>query len=117
TVANQYISEQAPWSVIKEDRVRAATILNVALRCVDSLNVLFTPFLPFSSQKLHELLGYDDVLAGQLDFRNVSEEGGETHAVLTGDYGSWRRGGGPTDLPVGQRLLEPVPLFKKLDPV
>jgi methionyl-tRNA synthetase len=117
TVANQYVSEQAPWSVIKDDRARAATILNVALQCVDSLKVLFTPFLPFSSQQLHELLGYDDVLAGQLDFRDVTEEEGESHTVLTGDYESWRRGWGPTDLPVGQRLREPVPLFKKLDPV
>jgi methionyl-tRNA synthetase len=48
TLANQYISEQAPWSTIKTDRDRAATVLNVALRCVDSLKVLFAPFLPFS---------------------------------------------------------------------
>src|SRR5205807_6320630 len=64
TLANQYISEQAPWSVIKDDRERAATILNVGLRCVDSLKVLFTPFLPFSSQTVHGMLGYDDVIAG-----------------------------------------------------
>ena len=117
TLANQYISEQAPWSVIKSDRDRAATILYVALRCVDSLKVLFTPFLPFSSQKVHELLGYDDVLAGPLEFRDVADEDGETHTILTGDYDGWRRGWGATDLPAGQRLREPAPLFKKLDPV
>ena len=117
TLVNQYISEQAPWSVIKSDRDRAATILNVALRCVDSLKVLFTPFLPFSSQRLHELLGYDDVLAGQLGFRDVTEEDGSTHTILTGDYRTWRRGWGPTKLPAGQGLREPAPLFKKLDPV
>ena len=38
-----------------------ATILYVALRAIDSLKVLLTPFLPFSSQRLHELLGYDGV--------------------------------------------------------
>ena len=117
TAVNQYISEQAPWSVIKADRARAATILNVALRCVDGLKVLFTPFLPFSSQKLHELMGYDDVLSGPLEFREVEEEEGARHTVLTGDYTGWRRGWGPTDLPAGQRLREPEPLFKKLDPV
>ncbi|TMK69072.1 MAG: methionine--tRNA ligase [Actinobacteria bacterium] len=117
TAVNQYISEQAPWSVIKADRARAATILNVALRCVDGLKVLFTPFLPFSSQKLHELMGYDDVLSGPLEFREVEEEEGARHTVLTGDYSGWRRGWGPTDLPAGQRLREPEPLFKKLDPV
>jgi methionyl-tRNA synthetase len=116
TLANQYVSQQAPWSVIKDDRERAGTILNVALRCVDSLKVVFTPFLPFSSQALHRMLGYDDVIAGDLDIRDV-EDGGETHAILTGEYSSWRRGWEPTELPEGQPLREPAPLFKKLDPV
>jgi methionyl-tRNA synthetase len=117
TLANQYISEQAPWATIKDDRERAATVLNVALRCVDSLKVLFTPFLPFTSQRVHELLGYDDVLTGPLEFRDVTEPGGGTHTFLTGDYAGWRKGWGPTDLPAGQKLREPSPLFEKLDPV
>jgi methionyl-tRNA synthetase len=117
TLANQYISEQAPWATIKDDRERAATVLNVALRCVDALKVLFTPFLPFTSQRVHELLGYDDVLSGPLEFRDVAEPGGGTHTVLTGDYTGWRKGWGPSDLPAGQKLREPSPLFKKLDPV
>ena len=71
TIGNQYVDHQAPWAVIKEDRERAATILYVALRIVDSLKIIFTPFLPFSSQKLHELLGYEGWLAGPLVFREV----------------------------------------------
>jgi methionyl-tRNA synthetase len=117
TLANQYISDQAPWSTIKTDRERAATVLNVSLRCVDSLKVLFTPFLPFTSQRLHELLGYDDVLAGPLEFRDVGGEDGDAHTILSGRYDEWRRGWGPTGLPEGQGLREPAPLFKKLDPV
>ncbi|MCU0491434.1 MAG: methionine--tRNA ligase, partial [Chloroflexaceae bacterium] len=53
---NVYLSEQEPWKVIKTDRQRAATVLYVALRCVDNLKTLFTPVLPFTSQQLHELL-------------------------------------------------------------
>jgi methionyl-tRNA synthetase len=117
TLANQYVSEQAPWTTIKTDRERAATVLNVALRCVDSLKILFTPFLPFTSQRVHELLGYDDVLSGPLEFQDVAEEAGATHTVLTGRYGDWRRGWGPTELAARQKLREPSPLFKKLDPV
>jgi methionyl-tRNA synthetase len=116
TLANQYVSEQAPWSVIKTDRERAGAILNVALRCVDSLKTIFTPFLPFSSQKLHTLLGYDDVLAGPLEFRDVQDDG-ETHTILTGDYSRWRTGWGPSELPAGQRLREPAPLYEKLEPL
>jgi methionyl-tRNA synthetase len=115
SIGNQYVDHQAPWAVIKEDRERAATILYVALRIVDSLKILFTPFLPFSSQKLHELLGYDGWLAGPLVFRDVEEEDGQEHTVLTGDYESWVGAWQPSDLPPGQKLGEPEPLFRKLD--
>jgi methionyl-tRNA synthetase len=113
---NQYTSEQAPWALVKDNRKRAATVLFVALRCVDSLKVLFAPFLPFTSQVVHELLGYEDVLAGALEFREVDEGDGESHLVLTGDYEHWAGAWAPSELPAGRPLPEPRPLFKKLDP-
>ncbi|KPV51908.1 methionine--tRNA ligase [Kouleothrix aurantiaca] len=112
---NQYLSEQEPWKVIKADRERAGTVLYVALRCVDTLKIMMTPFLPFSSQKLHELLGYEGYIAGPLEFRDYTEENGLSHRVLTGDYTSWTGRWEPSALPVGQALRQPAPLFKKLD--
>jgi methionyl-tRNA synthetase len=114
-MVNAYASDQAPWKTIKTDRDRAATVLNVCLRCIDNLKILFTPFLPFSSQTVHELLGHEGVLAGPLEFRTLAEDG-ETHEVLTGEYASWTGAWAPTDLPAGQRLPEPRALFRKLDP-
>jgi methionyl-tRNA synthetase len=113
---NQYVSETAPWALVKTDRERAATVLYVALQAVDSLKVIFTPFLPHTSQQVHELLGYDGWLAGPLEFREVTESDGRTHQVLTGDYSSWVGRWEPSTLPPGQTLLEPRPLFRKLDP-
>ena len=113
---NQYVSDEAPWKALEADRPRAATILNVALRCIDDLKVLFTPFLPFSSQALHEYLGHDGAIAGELELREVEEDGGVSHTVLTGDYASWVGRWEPTTLPPGQVLREPRPLFAKLDP-
>jgi methionyl-tRNA synthetase len=111
---NQYVTEQAPWALVRVDRGRAATVLYVALRAVDSLKTLFTPFLPFTSQRLHELLGYDGWIAGPLEFREVDEDG-QTHEVLTGDYASWVGSWEPSDLRPGQELQVPQPLFRKLD--
>ena len=116
SLGNQYVDHQAPWAAIKEDRKRAGTILYVALRVVDSLKVLFTPVLPFSSQKLHELLGYDGWLAGPLEFREIEEDDGDKHTILAGDYSSWVGSWEPSELPAGQKLREPEPLFRKLDP-
>jgi methionyl-tRNA synthetase len=115
-LVNQYLTENEPWKLIATDRERAGTVLYVALRSVDALKVMFAPFLPFSSQKLHEYLGYEGVIAGLPERRTVREADGSTHDVLTGDYaklmGSWA----PPGLPIGQKLRAPEPLFKKLDP-
>jgi methionyl-tRNA synthetase len=113
--ANRYLNDEAPWALIETDRERAGTILYVALRVVDSLKTLFTPFLPFSAQRLHELLGHDGLLAGPLEFREIDEDG-VAHKVLTGDYESWTGAWAPSELPPGRTLQEPTPLFTKLDP-
>jgi len=114
-LGNVYVAEQAPWTKLDTDRERAATVLFVALRVVDSLKILLLPFLPFSAQRLHELLGYDDVVAGALELETVDEHDDE-HVVLTGDYGAWAGRWEPSKLPAGQALRAPVPLFVKLDP-
>jgi len=115
SLVNQYASEQAPWALIETDRERAGTVLYVSLRAIDSLKTIFTPFLPFTSQVLHELLGYEDTIAGPLELREAGEEGDE-HEVLTGDYESWAGSWAPSELPAGRALPKPHPLFKKLDP-
>ena len=116
TLGNQYVAEQAPWDLLKSDRERAATVLFVALRIVDSLKILLTPYLPFSAQRLHGYLGYDDTISGGLVFEEVDEGDGRTHVVLTGDFGSWSGRWEASILPPGQTLREPSPLFEKLDP-
>ena len=76
---------------------------------------MLTPFLPFSSQKLHEMLGYTDVIAPQPEVREVSENG-LIHRVITGDYASadrWR----VSELAPGHPLPQPMALFKRLDDV
>jgi len=112
---NVYLGTEQPWHTIKTDRERAGTVLYVALRCVDNLKTMLTPFLPFSTQRLHAMLGYDDVIAPQPEVREVAEDQG-SHIVITGEYESrdrWK----PSELPPGRKLPAPEPLFKRLDEV
>src|SRR5712692_7656528 len=112
---NVYLGTEQPWHTIKTDRERAGTVLYVALRCVDNLKTVLTPFLPFSSQRLHRMLGYDDVIAPQPEVREHAEHG-ESHIVLTGNYESadrWQR----SQLTPGRVLPPPEALFKRLDDV
>lgn len=114
-LGNQYVAAQAPWAILESDRERAGTVLFVALRAIDSLKILLTPYLPFSSQRLHEFLGYDGLISGSLEFRNVVEDEGREHVILTGDYDGWVGRWTPSALSPGQELREPAPLFVKLE--
>jgi len=108
---NVYLGTEQPWHTIKTDRERAGTVLYAALRCVDNLKTMLTPFLPFSSQSLHAMLGYDDVIAPQPEVKDLG-----THRIITGTYAEedrWRA----SQLEPGRKLPEPKPLFKRLDDV
>lgn len=87
--ANRYLDGQSPWKIIKTDRPRAATALYVAIGVISQLKTMLYPFLPFSSQKLHEYLGF----SGQ-----VADFGWESHLPAP-----------------GQKLPLPQPLFTKLE--
>jgi len=112
--ANRYLDAVAPWKALKADRERAATTTYVALRTIDSLKMLFAPFLPFSSQRLNESLGYDSDLLGRQDIVACDEDG-QVHNALVYEHDwendLWR----PSELPAGQVLRRPEPLFTKLD--
>ena len=111
---NRYLDGQAPWTVIKTDRAAAAKTIYTALRAIDSLKILFAPFLPFTSEKLHQYFGYDGSLFGTQKIVEYKESQ-STHEALTydpaGATGEWT----PSQLKGGQPLRQPGPLFKKLD--
>jgi len=108
---NVYLGAEQPWQTIKSDRARAGTVLYVAIRCVDNLKTMLAPFLPFSAQRLHTMLGYNDVIAPQPEVRDAGD-----HRVIAGDYDSRERWL-PSRIEPGRKLAEPAALFKRLDEV
>jgi len=86
---NRYLDEKSPWKLIKQDRQASATVLYAAIAVLSCLSTALYPFLPFSSQRLREFLGFE----GSIE-----------------DYG-WQL----TVPQPGQKLLPPQPLFTKLD--
>jgi methionyl-tRNA synthetase len=113
--ANRYLNVKEPWKQIKVDPEGAATSVFVALRVIDTLKVLFAPFLPFTAQALHEQLGYDGELFGR-PYIETLQEAERAHVAMRYDaspaIGRWA----VSDLQPGQPLREPRPLFLKLEP-
>ncbi|HEU5129627.1 MAG TPA: methionine--tRNA ligase [Glycomyces sp.] len=117
--ANKYLADTAPWK-LKEDPKRQGTVLHTVLQAVSDLKTILSPFLPHSSQQVHELLGGEGVFAPMPRIEEVADldEGGATegtYPILTGDYADvpkWE------SVPVraGTPLEKPVPIFAKLDP-
>ncbi|HYY90203.1 MAG TPA: class I tRNA ligase family protein, partial [Chloroflexota bacterium] len=86
---NEWFDRQAPWKQVKEERAAANHSMGSLLDLINTAKVLFAPFLPHTSARLHQLLGYSGSL----------EEVG------------WRF----EPVPDGRNLPAPGPLFRKLD--
>ena len=88
-IGNKYLADAEPWKVIKTDPERVKTILNLSLQLTANLAIAFEPFLPFSSEKLRQMLGMEKL--------------------------EWERLGSTDLLPAGHKLGEPELLFEKID--
>ena len=91
--ANRFLDAKAPWASIKTDKEATATTLWVAMATINCLKILMTPYIPFSAQRLHRMLGYEGDV---------------------GDCG-WSWQGTTEQLPPGQTMESPQALFTKLD--
>ncbi len=89
--ANRYLEQAAPWRAVREDKAKAGAALWTGLAVIDCLKTLLYPFIPFSSERVHTMLGF---------------EGSVTHAGWSWD---------PSATVPGRRIGRPEPLFAKLD--
>lgn len=113
---NKYLADTQPWALKKTDVPRMTTVLHVALQAVADCNVMLSPYMPHSANKIHEALGFDGVLAPMPRMEETTDlDNGRAFPIITGDYTgcpAYQR------LPVriGQEIAKPSPVFTKLDP-
>jgi methionyl-tRNA synthetase len=113
--ANYYLDVRKPWHTIKDDPDDAARSVYTILKVIDNLKTILAPFLPFSAQQVHEYLGYNGQLFGDLKIEEYHEKE-RTHRGLVYDgtraIGLWQK----SNLQPGQPLCEPKALYVKLEP-
>nr|WP_299343186.1 methionine--tRNA ligase [Allomuricauda sp.] len=62
-LGNKYLADAEPWKLIKTDEERVKTIMFVALQIATGLAVLSEPFLPFTSNKLKNILRHAELVS------------------------------------------------------
>ncbi|MDO5853872.1 MAG: methionine--tRNA ligase [Thermoplasmata archaeon] len=90
---NRFFDAVKPWALVKEDKEACGRKMNTALRIAKALCVMMWPYMPRSSERIWGFMGY----AGSI------EEAGLDEALKP--------------LPAGQALGEPVPVYRKVEPV
>lgn len=73
-LGNKYLADTEPWKVIKTDEERVKTIMNISVQITAALSIIMEPFLPFTTEKLRNLLNVKKLswdLAGKQDLIEV----------------------------------------------
>jgi len=61
-LGNKYLADTEPWKVAKTDMERVGTILNISLQICAYLTIALEPFLPFTTDKLRQILNIPEQL-------------------------------------------------------
>ena len=88
-LGNKYLADTEPWKLAKTDPERVKNIMNVSLQITANLAIIFTPFLPFTAEKIFRMI-------------NISNN-------------SWSVGGKVDLLPAGHKINQPELLFEKIE--
>ncbi len=111
---NKYLDDTAPWTLIKTDRIATEHVISVAFDMILSANTLLAPILPFSAQKIEDLLGSGDSLFPEAEIKNVGS-GSDIHEILTNKDFEVKDRFIPSEVTPGKPLIKGEPLFKMLE--
>lgn len=88
-LGNKYLADTEPWKLYKTEPEKVKTILNISLQITANLSTLLEPFLPFTCQKIRQMLNIEAI--------------------------AWENTGLHTNLPAGHQLLKSFLLFDKIE--
>jgi len=76
-IGNKYLADTEPWKVAKTDMVRVDTIMHLSLQIAANLAIAFEPFLPFTAEKLRNMLNlktFDWKELGNIDLLKAGDQ-------------------------------------------
>tara|TARA_B100000508_G_scaffold141097_1_gene146936 strand:- start:20408 stop:22468 length:2061 start_codon:yes stop_codon:yes gene_type:complete len=77
-IGNRYLAETEPWKLVKTDKERVKTIMNIALQVTANLSILLDPFMPETAGKIRGFLGMNSFEWSQAGKVNLLSSGEQT---------------------------------------
>ena len=74
-LGNKYLAETEPWILIKTDKEKVGTILNVSLQITANLSIIMEPFLPFSVKKIAAFLNLEGLSWADIGTKDLLKPG------------------------------------------
>lgn len=68
---NKYFNDSEPWKSVKTDKDKCAVTINVCLQAIYTLAELFSPVIPFTSEKIYKMLNCSPVEWDQCGMVNL----------------------------------------------
>ena len=116
-LGNKYLADAEPWKVIKQDEARTKTIMYVALQIASALATLSEPFLPFTSEKLKNILRLrhneeqnDEVISNKKEIATTHKNESRNDAVSWNDVSTKKE-----LLPANHKIGKAELLFSKIE--
>ncbi len=88
-LGNKYLADSEPWKLFKTNPQRVKTIMNISLQITTNLSLIIEPFLPFTAEKLRNMLQISAI--------------------------DWEKIGLDNLLKVGHQIKKPELLFEKIE--
>lgn len=89
TETNKFLEDNAPWKMVKEDKVKAGSVLSAAVEALRIASILLHPVMPESTKNLLSQIGVNTI-----DFKSSKK---------------WDQ------IPVGTQIAKANPLFPRLE--
>ena len=70
---NKYFNDSEPWNTVKADKEKCGTTLNICLQAIFTLGEIFSPIIPFSSEKIFKMINAKPTLWENAGRENLPE--------------------------------------------
>ncbi len=82
-ISNRYFDAKEPWNLVKNDKSKCATVLNLLSKAIRLITAMFYPVIPDKANKVNAMFGFTDCISkkGWPDFKKCDVTGSKLNKI------------------------------------